>query len=125
MNGKFLLDTNAFLFLTSSTASLEKLKNDSLFFISVITELELLSFGKLTSEEESLIRRILKTTSIFNIDNDIKERTIELRRKYNIKLPDAIIAATAETKTLPLITNDKYFSKIEEIKVLTIEQLLS
>ena len=125
MSGKFLLDTNAFLFLTSSTASLEKLKNDSLFFISVITELELLSFGKLTSEEESFIHGILKTTSIFNIDNDIKERTIELRRKYNIKLPDAIIAATAETKALSLITNDKYFSKIKEIKVLTVEKLLS
>lgn len=125
MSGKYLLDTNAFLFLTSPTAPLEKIQNDFQFFVSVITELELLSYGKLTSKEEIIIHGILKTTSIFNIDNNIKEKTIELRRKYNLKLPDAIIAATAETKALPLITNDKSFLKINEIKVLSAEQLLA
>lgn len=83
MRGKFLLDTNAFLFLTSSFSSLEKLQSDSIFFISIITELELLSFGRLTGDEEKIIHSILKTTSIFNIDEDIKIK----RLNYDANIP--------------------------------------
>ena len=39
-----------------------------------------------------------------------KEKTIELRKKYKTKLPDAIVAASAIVKGLPLITADKGFN---------------
>ena len=45
----------------------------------------------------------------------IKAQTIKLRKKYKIKLPDAIIAATAITYELPLVSADQGFSQIEEL----------
>ncbi len=125
MSGKYLLDTNAFLQLTSSLSLLNAIKEGTEFFISVISELELLSFGKITSEEELLIKNLMKRTSIFDLDEKIKNKSIEIRRKYKIKLPDAIIDATSITNSLPIITYDKTFSKIEELKILTIEELPS
>jgi len=51
----------------------------------------------------------------------IKEQTIRLKRKYNIKLPDAIIASTSLVYGIPLVTADKGFSKIEELDLILIE----
>ncbi len=44
-----------------------------------------------------------------------------LKRKYNIKLPDAIIASTCLTYKLPLVTADKGFSRILELDLFLIE----
>ena len=44
-----------------------------------------------------------------------------LKRKYNIKLPDAIIASTCLTYKLPLVTADKGFSRILELDLFMIE----
>ena len=46
----------------------------------------------------------------------IKEITINLKKKYNIKLPDAIIAATSIFLEIPLFSYDKGFSQIEELE---------
>lgn len=42
---------------------------------------------------------------------------MELRKKYHIRLPDAIISATAIENDLTLITADKGFEKLEELKL--------
>jgi predicted nucleic acid-binding protein len=44
-----------------------------------------------------------------------------LKKKYSIKLPDAIIAATAIWYKIPLITADKGFEKIEELELILLE----
>ncbi len=46
---------------------------------------------------------------------DIVDLTINLRQKYNLKLPDAIIAATAIQCNAELITSDDHFAKIIEL----------
>jgi predicted nucleic acid-binding protein len=51
----------------------------------------------------------------------IKEQTIQLKKEYNIKLPDAIIAATSIIYKIPLVTADKSFSKIEALDLILIE----
>ena len=48
--------------------------------------------------------------------NSVLLDSIELRIKYNLKLPDAIIAATASYLNLPLISADRAFGKINEIQ---------
>ncbi|MDE1193411.1 MAG: PIN domain-containing protein [Arachidicoccus sp.] len=50
-----------------------------------------------------------------------KEQTINLRRKYNIKLPDVIIASTSLVYGIPLVTADKNFAKITELDMMLIE----
>ena len=42
-------------------------------------------------------------------------------KKYNLKLPDAIIAATAKYINCPLITADKDFEKIEDSTIILYE----
>ena len=49
------------------------------------------------------------------MNNDIKKQTIDIRKRYNVKLGDAFIAATVAYASLPFITSDKGFAKIEEL----------
>lgn len=43
-----------------------------------------------------------------------------LRREYHLSLPDAGIAATAIQSELPLVTRDKAFRKVSELKIVTL-----
>ena len=52
-----------------------------------------------------------------NISDEIKEKTIEIRKKYKTKLPDAIVAASAIVNNIPLITADKGFNQIKELNL--------
>jgi len=61
----------------------------------------------------------LKFNAYLNINDDIIEKTIELRKTYKTKLPDAIIAATAIAYGLTLITrNIKDFKGVQGLDVL-------
>ena len=61
----------------------------------------------------------LQTAIIISLDDDIVGNTIELRSRYNIKLPDAIIAATAIVHDLTLVThNIADFKKIRDLKLI-------
>jgi len=108
---RFILDTNSVIFLTTKgniipSDLLDEFNNAELF-ISVISEIELLSKPTLSKEEEEKLRAFFSDRiSIINITNSIKEKTIELRRTKILKLPDCIIAATAIDLDAVLITND-------------------
>ena len=91
------------------------LQNELAF--SVISELELLSFHGITSEEENNIRLFLLNCKEISLTDEIKEKTIEIRKKYKTKLPDAIVAASAIVNNLPLITADKGFNQIEKLNL--------
>ena len=53
------------------------------------------------------------------MSDDIVEKTIEVRRTYKIKLPDALIAATSIINNLALVTsNIKDFKTISDLVVL-------
>jgi len=56
---------------------------------------------------------------VFPLNEDIVAKTIELRKKYKIKLPDAIIAATALVFNLVLITHNTIdFKNIKNLKMM-------
>lgn len=57
-----------------------------------------------------------------DINAEIKKSVIELRSKYSIKLPDAIVAATANYINQPLITADSDFKKLEELGIIYYEK---
>jgi len=119
MNGESLLaDTNILLYLLAGDKTLARILNNKKVYISFITELELMSFKSLTQKEKSLVEALINECIIIDINNSIKQYTIELRRKYSIKLPDAIIAATTEYINLPLLTSDNDFKKINEINTI-------
>ncbi len=119
MNGtNFLVDTNISLYLLSGNRTIAEILNGNGIFISFITQLELLSFNKLSQNEIHKIQSFINDCIIIDLNEDIKENVIKLRRKYKIKLPDSIIAATSEYFDLPIITADKGFNKIEELNIL-------
>ena len=119
MNGnKLFLDSNILLYFLYGDNDVVEIIFDKDVVISFITELELLSFPKLTSDQENNIKELLKNCQLINLNEEIKSLTIELKRKYKLKLPDAIIAATAYYLNLPLITADKQFKQVEELEII-------
>ena len=110
-----LLDSNIILYLLSGDASLAHYLQPRTLFISVITEIELLSFQKLSNSEEKSVRALLSAMRIVSLDETIKEESIRLRRANRLKLPDAIIAATATSLHLPLMTADQQFQNVSEL----------
>jgi len=88
---------------------------EGLCLISVITEIELLSFWKLTQAESAQLAERLRDAVVAELDRDVKQLTIALRRKHRLKLPDAIIAATAILYKADLYTNDLQLHSLTEL----------
>ena len=114
---KLILDTNIVLYLLSGDETVAEVINGKQIYISFVTELELLGYSKLSEEEEAQIHSFLSECGIVNITEQVKEKTIALRRAYKLKLPDCIIAATSHYLDIPLMTADPDFKKVEEINV--------
>ena len=84
--------------------------------MSVISELELLSHPGLEHDSEDKIRSFLLELTVLQLNPEICRATIELRKRYRLKLPDAIIAATAKTLEADLVTNDQSLLKLSELR---------
>jgi len=120
---KLLIDTDIFIdFLKGmSPAKAVFRSRDIDIYCSILTKKELLSKLGLKDSERKKIINILKGLKIISIDPDISLKYSDLLTKYHdypLQPPDAIIAATAWSKKLPLLTrNRRHFSYIEEIKL--------
>ena len=112
MSGKILFDTNIIIYALNRGLVLPY--GD--YAISIITEMELFSYPKLTEQENNIIKNLLNHFEILNINQEIKRKTIETRKEYSIKLPDSIICATALVCQATLISNDKQLSKILDFR---------
>src|SRR5476651_2705387 len=73
--------------------------------ISIITYIEII-VGLQNMEDSEAIKKFLLRFSIINVDIPIAERTATLRKKYKLKIPDAVILATAEHHQCLLITRN-------------------
>jgi predicted nucleic acid-binding protein len=116
---EFVLDTNAALYFLG-----DRLKNplpEGNYVISVITELELLAYPDITREEEAEIQAFLNDVQIEGLTKPIKTNAIDLRRRFRLRLPDAIIAATALSRDAVLMTNDQKILSVGEIRTHTLE----
>ena len=104
MNGnKIFIDTNTAIYLLNGDKTLAEVLNGKRIFISFISQLELLGYKMISDDEVETIKLMLDSFAIVDINDKIKSLVITLRRKYTIKLPDCIIAATAIYYDSPLI----------------------
>jgi predicted nucleic acid-binding protein len=87
------------------------------FYLSVITEMEMLSYPTISEAEVLRIRQFLSQVKVMGVGEDVKNATIALRKKYRLKLPDAIICATALSVNAVLLSNDTQLSRVMEISV--------
>ena len=87
--------------------------------LSIISKIEILSYNFPTKQSLDITKDFINSSLIYNLNDDIVEVTIDLRKNYRIKLPDAIIAATALVNSFELITrNTKDFKKIKSLKII-------
>ena len=88
-------------------------------FVSVITRIELLGWQFLSHEDQLLINDFISDSIVFSLEEPIIQQTIALRKTHKLKLPDAIIAATAVTHNLQLLThNTKDFENIDGLTII-------
>ena len=86
---------------------------DSTPNISVITEIEALSWVNPDKKKEAFIRAFIDDANVLYLTPAIVDRCIKIRKGKKIKTPDAIIVATAIVHNLMLLTSDKGFQGIQ------------
>ncbi|PWK73757.1 hypothetical protein LX99_04142 [Mucilaginibacter oryzae] len=125
MGIKYLWDSNTViyflqkLFPSNAEKVIDDLLVDSIPAISAITEIELLCWKTTSSTDLQLVNDFIANVTIIELENAIKLKTAEIRKTTKIKLPDAIIAATALIHNLTLVTrNVKDFDRINGLKAI-------
>jgi predicted nucleic acid-binding protein len=115
MNGKYVLDSNRIIDLVDDregAGALRKKLRDAKRYASIISRIEALASPKLSPEAEKCVRNFLKTLKIIPLNRKVEEKAIALRRTTGLKLPDAIIAATALSLEADIISRDNDLLKL-------------
>jgi len=115
---RILCDTNTLIHLLGNNADVVDFLIGKQVSISVITELELYGKQNMTSFEISVVDMLVENCFVIDLLPSIKQLVKKIKQKYKIKLPDAIIAATAMYLDIPLVTFDADFERIEDLKLI-------
>ncbi len=87
--------------------------------ISVITRMEIMAWKNATPEQTVVLQQFVKASIVYKLDEPVILAAIDIRKNHKVKLPDAIIAATAIVNELTLLTrNISDFSSINKLNVL-------
>ena len=119
---EFLIDTNILIYHTKGAENtidfIHRVITQKSFNISIITKIEFLGWNRHTFDSFEKCKRLIEFSNIYSIDEDIANKAIELKREANIRLADAVIAATAIVHNLKLATRNVVdFKSIKEIEI--------
>lgn len=123
MEPNFLIDTNILIYYLEGHIPLEhEAKIDNIFShsfnVSVVSKIELLGWRKYTPEQYQIALQFIRRANVIYLDNEIAEKTVSIKQIYPLKLPDAVIAATALFYDWVLVTrNTKDFELITHLKI--------
>ncbi|MDR1872126.1 MAG: type II toxin-antitoxin system VapC family toxin [Deltaproteobacteria bacterium] len=106
---RLLFDTNILIDYLKNCQSIDYINSfiNNDLFISYITKMELLAHSSLSEEEKSGIQIFLTSLNIIPMNEKIERIAIDLRMATTLKLPDAIIVATALVIDATILTRDK------------------
>lgn len=122
MNGvDFLADTNFLIHINQGHPLVAPFLAYS-FAVSFVTEIELLGAFSISKNRRKQFKELLDDCLIIEMNSEIKIKCIEIRNQYKLKIPDAIIAATALILDVPLITSDKEFEKIRNLQIVYLQK---
>jgi predicted nucleic acid-binding protein len=115
-NKKALIDSNIIIYASKGLVDMEALTLAyPKLYISVITYVEVLGYAFESEEEEAFVLAVLDEIPIIELSKEIAKRAIAYRKKRKIKLPDALILATARHLEAALLSrNLKDFTGLDE-----------
>jgi predicted nucleic acid-binding protein len=86
--------------------------------VSVVTKIEVLGFNA-SQQHYTTLCDFIDDATVWDLNDNVVEASIEIRKKHKTKLPDAIIAATALVYDLVLISrNISDFKNIDGLQVI-------
>ena len=109
-----VLDTNIVLYLLGGRLAQPLPAGE--YAVSVITEMELLSFPGLKPAEETAVKQFLANVTLIELTAPVRAIAINLRRSHRLKLPDAAVAASAVSLGAELLTNDEAIVRTPGVK---------
>ena len=123
MNGsdELFVDTNLFIYYFGGINAAKQALRDKKLHFSFITEIELLGSANISYAQEKMIKEVLSFQTKHSYLPEIERMTIAIKKAQKIKIPDAIIAATAIVNDIPLLTSDKAFSRIKDLRCVVFE----
>ena len=126
--GQYLIDNNAISNFFSG-----QLSEKGMYFlaevldqtptISVITEIEALSWVSSDKSKEQVVKSFIQDAIILALTPDVVAQCVRIRRSRKVKTPDAIIAATAIVHNRTLISSDSDFKNIDGLQVIELQSL--
>lgn len=123
MGQRYLLDTNILIYYFKGQIPSdiilkfkEIISNEP--NISIITRIEFLGWPEYDDISYEKSNKYISLSNIIMLSNEIADISIDIKKNYNLKLGDAIIAATALENELTLVTrNTKDFKKVADLKL--------
>ena len=111
---KALFDTNILIdYLNGISEAKKEIESYRHRFISRISWIEVM-VGAENEKEQKSAREFLEAFKMVEIDQEVAEEGVRIRQKEKIRLPDALIAATAQVHHCLLVTrNSKDFDPRE------------
>jgi predicted nucleic acid-binding protein len=101
-----VFDTNILIdFLTGRDEAQQEFDRYTRRGISIVTWMEL-QIGSRTEAEADVIDLFLREFRVIEITRQVARRATEIRRRTRVRLPDAIIWATAQMESAPLVTRN-------------------
>jgi len=109
---KAVLDSDVLIdFLLGDARAAEEMERYDDLHYSVISWMEIMS-GADTESEKAAAKNILESMQTVALSSRVAHLAVEARRKHRLKLPDAVIWATADSEGCILVTrNTKDFDK--------------
>jgi predicted nucleic acid-binding protein len=117
MGSVTLLDTNVAIRLLRGDPETVSILTGRALGISVISKIELLAWPGADESTLEVIGAFVNDLALLELSDAIAIRTAEIRRRKLLKLPDAIIAATALVNDFPLATGDSDFRRIDGLQI--------
>lgn len=104
---KALFDTNVLIdYLNGHPASAAELGRYSTRLISIVNWMEVLAGPIASEDEEDVIEMFLRDFTVVPVNRLVARAAVELRRTRRLRLPDAIIWATAQSESALLVTRN-------------------
>ncbi len=112
----YLLDSNIIIYHLNNDNIVKNFLFENINFcsISIVTYIEVLSFDFQSSYNKKIAKDLLQSFNIIDTNQNIASQAIENRKLKKIKLPDNIIASTAQVNNLILVSrNEKDFQSLD------------